>query len=158
MCFLVNETGLDEESLRRHMMLLCDENSPEILDKPFNENCSTSQTAISLINLFSDFETDIMSQDEYNRFQAHLILHPSDPLKGQSRANKDYINLFLLDNNDPCDDVKCSICTDLVDPVKSCKISCNHVFCRECIIPWLTEGSIRCPNCNQPAQPCVCYN
>jgi formylmethanofuran dehydrogenase subunit E len=40
----------------------------------------------------------------------------------------------------------CTICQEVVkEPVR--KTLCNHLFCSNCIEPWLKEMNKTCPNC-----------
>ena len=41
----------------------------------------------------------------------------------------------------------CPICLNSIDELNKCIMSCNHVFCRECIHKWFDKKKISCPNC-----------
>lgn len=43
------------------------------------------------------------------------------------------------------DNTTCGICLEQI--VNPSSLSCKHVFCSECIIPWLQKGKRSCPTC-----------
>jgi hypothetical protein len=51
----------------------------------------------------------------------------------------------------------CSICrredennTDDTVSLSCMQNNCKSIFCKECIVPWITECCARCPNCREP--------
>lgn len=43
------------------------------------------------------------------------------------------------------EDLECLMCLDLLEDVVV--TTCGHVFCRSCLVGWLSKGCGRCPIC-----------
>ena len=41
----------------------------------------------------------------------------------------------------------CPICLDNIEKDKLCHTSCNHYFCKDCLIKWLETETAICPIC-----------
>nr|XP_054748433.1 E3 ubiquitin-protein ligase RNF166-like [Lytechinus pictus] len=54
-------------------------------------------------------------------------------------------------SSNPVEACKCSICLDFF--LKPTRIPCNHVFCEECLAPFLSVVSPSCPLCRVTFKP-----
>ena len=62
--------------------------------------------------------------------------------------NKDeFSKLKTFENNQ---EQSCSICLDSLKNKKVTELKCQHIFHNECIHPWLTKQSVKCPICRMP--------
>ena len=143
---LADMCNLDERTARR----ICREFSvlghpcdPDALAAKCKEFFVDIQICYNDISVWSSIM--MMDEDHADTFKYHYKLDPTKV------SLNDYIENVLDGQED--NSINCVFCHGTVeDPVKLLVCPRTCVFCRKCLVPWITEYSARCPKCRTRAE------
>jgi hypothetical protein len=77
---------------------------------------------------------DILTDDEYNMLNVCVYSDMSDKSKEMYK--------------------ECNICQESFEPTTEItELTCNHIFCNDCIKRWLTKCKCVCPMCKKDQRP-----
>ena len=93
---------------------------------------------------YEDEDEDEEEEDEEDN--EYMSTYVENPYKNSKKIDRDNINNYYNISTD--NTTICTICSDISDYENRVMLSCEHVFCNSCITKWLTEFTIKCPNCN----------
>jgi hypothetical protein len=114
---------------------------------------------------FIEFMYDICSQPaDYNldfdmdfdfNFNMEMAISQENPFFYSMKVNVQDVDRYLALASD--DNYYCTICGDNYDH-SGVRLSCANknnccTYCKECIVPWITEQVAKCPNCMEYLQP-----
>ena len=100
-----------------------------------------------IINVLKIYLRDKILFELTNPLQQNIQNVKNILTKDQFNVLPNFIYKDLDDNIKKIND-KCLICMDIFNELDELKlIKCNHCFHIDCIKPWLTEQSCKCPNC-----------
>ena len=102
------------------------------------------KTYLLSLLIIEDLTNMINNQNNQNMEDVRCVL-TEETLNNLPKTIYSDINHELKNINNYC-----SVCRDIYSETDNKELrilKCNHVFCCECIDPWLLNHSHKCPNC-----------
>jgi hypothetical protein len=107
--------------------------------------CYIFQT--NIINItYTQFIRNVIINDHIN--DNFILFNPSD------------ISILIVKTEeiDSLDKTDCSICYGCVTTQTKAKLNCQHCFCSNCIIDWISRIKLTCPMCRTEIKKIECYD
>jgi hypothetical protein len=102
---------------------------------------------------FVEYMHDICSRSSYYGIDLSMDpnVPPSDPFYYSRKVELLDINSYII-SAEADSSYYCTICGDNYNQ-GGVRLSCENknnccTFCRDCIVPWITENVAKCPNCS----------
>ena len=156
---LLRTHGFDIKDITLNIMTYAkySENFVIIGDEEYNNNLFYNCYLLIVDNVRQNLLTILIAR-EFENILNNAYENNQNMVDVKSVLSNDTLSLLpIITYNELDEELKsinnhCTVCRDMYAeiPYKDLRIlKCSHVFCCECIDPWLLTHSHKCPNCRQ---------